>query len=52
MQSGASSLKGMVYASMFGALTAVGALLSIPLYPVPITLQNLFSFLAGLLLGG
>jgi len=52
MASGASSLKGMVYASMFGALTAVGALLSIPLYPVPITLQNLFSFLSGLLLGG
>ena len=52
MASGASSLKGMVYASMFGALTAVGALLSIPLYPVPITLQNLFTFLSGLLLGG
>lgn len=52
MGSGASSLKGMVYASMFGALTAVGALLSIPLYPVPLTLQNLFTFLSGLLLGG
>jgi len=51
MRSGAS-LRGMVYASMFGALTAVGALLSIPLYPVPITLQTLFTFLAGLLLGG
>ncbi len=52
MTSTASSLRGMVYASMFGALTAVGALLSIPLYPVPITLQTLFTFLAGLLLGG
>ncbi len=52
MTSTASSLRGMVYASMFGALTAVGAMLSIPLYPVPITLQNLFTFLAGLLLGG
>ena len=52
MQSTASSLRGMVYASMFGALTAVGAYLSVPLYPVPITLQNLFTCLAGLLLGG
>jgi biotin transport system substrate-specific component len=42
----------MVYAAMFGALTAVGAFISIPLYPVPITLQTLFTALAGLLLGG
>jgi biotin transport system substrate-specific component len=41
----------MVYAAMFGALTAVGALIFIPLYPVPITLQTLFTALAGLLLG-
>lgn len=42
----------MVYAAMFGALTAVGGFISIPLYPVPITLQTLFTALAGLLLGG
>ena len=44
-------LRGLVYASMFGALTAIGAFLSIPLYPVPVTLQDLFMTLAGLLLG-
>jgi biotin transport system substrate-specific component len=42
----------MAYASLFGALTAVGAYLIIPLPPVPITLQTLFLGLAGLLLGG
>jgi biotin transport system substrate-specific component len=46
------SLRGMVYASMFGALTAVGAYIMIPLPPVPITLQTLFVNLAGALLGG
>ena len=42
----------MVYASMFGALTAIGAYIIIPLPPVPITLQTLFLNLAGALLGG
>ena len=46
------SLRGMVYASMFGALTAVGAYIMIPLPPVPITMQTLFVYLAGALLGG
>jgi len=46
------SLKGMVYASMFGAMTALGALISIPLQPVPITLQTFFLYLAAALLGG
>jgi biotin transport system substrate-specific component len=41
----------MVYASLFGALTAVGAYIIIPLPPVPITLQTLFLGLAGTLLG-
>jgi biotin transport system substrate-specific component len=45
-------LKGMVYASMFGAMTAVGALISIPLQPVPITLQTFFLYLAAALIGG
>jgi biotin transport system substrate-specific component len=44
-------LKGMVYASMFGAMTAVGALVSIPLQPVPIVLTNLFLNIAAVLLG-
>jgi len=42
----------MVYASMFGALTAVGAYIVIPLPPVPVTMQTLFVDLAGTLLGG
>jgi biotin transport system substrate-specific component len=46
-----TSLRGMVYASLFGALTAVGAYIIIPLPPVPITLQTLFLGLAGVLLG-
>lgn len=52
MASNPAALRGMVYAAMFGALTAVGAFICIPLYPVPITLQTLFTALAGLLLGG
>ena len=47
-----TSLRGMVYAALFGALTAVGAYIIIPLPPVPITLQTLFMGLAALLLGG
>ena len=42
----------MIYASMFGAATAVGAYLVIPLAPVPITLQTFFLNLASALLGG
>jgi biotin transport system substrate-specific component len=45
-------LRMMVYASLFAALTAVGAFLAIPIGPVPIVLQNMFVYLAGLLLGG
>ena len=47
-----STLKRMVYAAMFGALTAIGAFIVIPLQPVPISLQTLFCSLAGILLGG
>jgi biotin transport system substrate-specific component len=46
------TLRGMVYASLFGALTAAGAYIIIPLPPVPITLQTLFMGLAAILLGG
>ena len=41
----------MVYASLFAALMAVGAYIAIPIGPVPIVLQNMFVFLAGILLG-
>jgi len=47
-----NSLRRMVYASMFGALTAAGSLITIPMQPVSITLQTLFTGLAGVLLGG
>ncbi|MFO7785195.1 MAG: biotin transporter BioY [Thermodesulfobacteriota bacterium] len=47
----ASSVRGMVYAAMFGAATAAGAYLIIPLPPVPVTLQTFFMALAAILLG-
>ncbi|HCF49907.1 MAG TPA: BioY family transporter [Syntrophomonas sp.] len=50
--SASSSLRSMVYASMFGAMTAIGAFIVIPLQPVPFTLQTFFTALAGTLLGG
>ncbi len=46
------STQGMTYAAMFGAMTAVGAYVIIPLPPVPITLQTFVMYLAGALLGG
>jgi biotin transport system substrate-specific component len=52
MNTDSTSLRSMVYASLFGALTAVGAYIVIPLPPVPITLQTLFLGLAAVLLGG
>ena len=45
------SLREIVYASMFGAATAAGAYIIVPIPPVPITLQTLFLSLAGVLLG-
>jgi biotin transport system substrate-specific component len=47
----ATPLRPMVYASLFAALTAAGAYMFVPIGPVPIVLQNMFVFLAGLLLG-
>lgn len=46
------SVRGMIFASVFGAVTAAGAYLMIPLPPVPITLQTFFLYLAAALLGG
>ena len=46
-----AALRPLVYASLFAALTAVGAYLFVPIGPVPIVLQNMFVLLAGLLLG-
>ncbi len=47
-----TSLRSMVYASLFGALTAIGAFIVVPLQPVPFTMQTFFTGLAGALLGG
>jgi biotin transport system substrate-specific component len=46
-----SQLKMTVYTSLFVALIAVGAMISIPIGPVPIVLQNMFVLLAGIILG-
>lgn len=43
--------KQMILVALFAALTAVGAFISIPLGNVPITLQFLFTALAGVMLG-
>jgi biotin transport system substrate-specific component len=46
-----SQLRMIVFASLMAALMAAGAFLALPIGPVPIVLQNMFVFLAGLLLG-
>jgi biotin transport system substrate-specific component len=40
----------MVLTALFTALTAVGALIKIPFYPVPLTLQTFFTMLAAMVL--
>lgn len=44
------TVRDLTLASLFTALTAVGAFVSIPLGPVPVTLQSLFVLLAGMTL--
>ena len=46
-----TTTRNMILAALFAALTAIGAFLQIPTGTVPITLQFLFTALAGLLLG-
>jgi len=46
-----NDLRPMVLASLFAALTAAGALIALPIGPVPIVLQNFFAMLMALLLG-
>lgn len=45
------STKEMTLVAMFTGLTAIGAIISIPLGEVPITMQSLFVILSGLILG-
>lgn len=46
-----TTTRDITYAALFAALIAVGALATIPLGPVPFTLQVAFVLLAGLVLG-
>jgi biotin transport system substrate-specific component len=46
-----NQLRMIVFASLLAALMAAGAYLAIPIGPVPLVMQNMFVFLAGLLLG-
>ena len=45
------TLRAMLLAALFAALTAVGAFIRVPIGPTSITLQFFFSALAGILLG-
>ncbi len=45
------STKDITQIGMFAALTAIGAFISIPVGPVPITLQSFFVLLSGVVLG-
>jgi biotin transport system substrate-specific component len=45
------SAKEMTLTGLFTALTAIGAFISLPFGPVPITLQTLFVLLGGVVLG-
>lgn len=44
-------VRNLILVALFAALTAVGALVQIPMIPVQITLQLLFCIMAGMLLG-
>lgn len=44
-------LRPLILTALFAALTAAGAFLQIPVHPVPVTLQFLFTAMAGILLG-
>ena len=43
---GVSRARVLALSGIFGALTAVGGLVSIPFFPVPLTLQTFFVYLA------
>jgi biotin transport system substrate-specific component len=45
------TLKGFLLSAFFAVLTAVGGMLSIPMPPIPFTMQTFFVLMSGLLLG-
>ncbi len=46
-----SGIRSMIYIALVAALTCIGGFICIPLFPVPLTLQTLFVYLGGSLLG-
>jgi biotin transport system substrate-specific component len=46
-----NTIKKLVFTALFAAIISAGAFIAVPIGPVPIVLQNLFTLLAGLLLG-
>ena len=46
-----TDIRKMVYASLFAALTSIGAYITVPLGPIPFTLQMVFVLMAGAMLG-
>ena len=51
MKASRTSTSSMVFTALFAAIICAGSIISIPIGPVPIVLQNAFAVLAGLLLG-
>ncbi|MDR0316315.1 MAG: biotin transporter BioY [Treponema sp.] len=45
------TVTGLTFTALFAALISVGAFITIPIGPVPIAMQNLFTLLSGLVLG-
>ena len=45
------STREMILTALFAAMTAIGAFISIPVGPAPITMQLLFTVMAGIFLG-
>lgn len=45
------STRDITHIGMFAALTAIGAFITVPVGPVPITLQSFFVLLSGIILG-
>jgi biotin transport system substrate-specific component len=46
-----STITKLVFTALFAAVISAGAFIVIPFVPIPIVLQNLFTLLAGLVLG-
>jgi len=51
MKASRTSTSSMVFTALFAAIICAGSIISIPIGPVPIVLQNAFAVMAGLLLG-